>query len=75
MEITKELLEEKYNIREAAEEMFYMDGIRPTMFAMWPAGSGGWVIDYQNPDIPLFAHAIIKTEDELITTLKFSKLI
>ena len=72
--ITKELLE-KYNIHEGDEEMYYMKGISTRLFAMWPLGNGEWMYDYETPDETIQANTFIKTEDELITALKFSKLI
>ena len=73
--ITKELLEEKYNIHEGDEEMYYMKGISSRIFAMWPYQNGDWMFDYNTPDDTIIASTVIRTEDELITALKFSKLI
>ena len=72
--ITKELLE-KYNIREYPQEIFHMDGIGKTLFIMWPMKDGEWMYDYLSVDESVIARTKIKTEDELITALKFSKLI
>jgi hypothetical protein len=73
MNITKELLE-KYNIHEHDEEMFYMDNVSPAFFAMWPTADG-WYFNYDRYDVRITANSIIKTEEELITALKFSKLL
>ena len=72
--ITKELLE-KYDIHEGNEEVYYMKEFPKAMFAMWPLNNGDWIYTYINPETGLNASAQIKTEDELITALKFSKLI
>ena len=75
MYITKELLQ-KYNIFEGDEETFYMKGISKRIFAMWPINSNTeWMYTYETQDESIQATSIIKTEDELITALKFSKLI
>lgn len=75
MQITKELLQ-KYNILEGDEERFYMKGIPKRFFAMWPLKDNTeWLYDYEAPDESIHAVSFIKTEDELITALKFSKLI
>lgn len=76
--ITKELLE-KYNIHEHDEEMFYMDNV-PHSFAIWPLENNRWALDYHisNDGLgteTLDAHTVLKTEEELITALKFCKLI
>jgi hypothetical protein len=75
MQITKELLQ-KYNIIEGDEETFYMKGISELLFAMWPIKDNTeWLYTYETPNESIQATSIIKTEDELITALKFSKLI
>ena len=75
MQITKELLQ-KYNIFEGDGETFYMNGISKRLFAMWPLKDNTeWMYTYETPDECIQAISIIKTEDELITALKFSKLI
>lgn len=74
-QITKELLQ-KYNILEGDEEMYYMKGISKRIFAMWPLiNNTEWMYTYKAPDSSIHATSFIKTEDELITALKFSKLI
>ena len=78
MNITKELLE-KYNIHEHDEEMFYMDNV-PHSFALWPLENNRWALDYHvfNDGLgteTLDARTVLKTEGELITALKFCKLI
>lgn len=73
-QVTKELLQ-KYNIIEGDEEMYYMKGVSKLSFAMWPLKDGEWLFDYETPDKSIQATSTIKTEDELITALKFSKLI
>ncbi len=77
MQITKELLQ-KYNILEENEEMYYMKGISKRMFAMWPLEDNTkWMYTYtlETPDESIDISSTIKTEDELITALKFCKLI
>lgn len=75
MDITKELLQ-KYNIIEGDGEMFYMKGVSKRMFAMWPLEDNNqWMYAYEAQDESIQATSAIKTEDELITALKFSKLI
>ena len=74
-QITKELLQ-KYNILEGDEETFYMKGVSQRLFAMWPINDyTKWMYTYETPDESIQATSFIKTEDELITALKFSKLI
>ena len=72
--ITKQLLE-KYNIYEDDQDLYYMKGVSKRLFAMWPYQNGEWAYDYQTPNETIQASSMIKTEDELITALKFSKLI
>lgn len=75
MQITKELLQ-KYNILEGDEETFHMKGVSKRIFAMWPIKDNTeWMYTYERPDESIHAVSSIKTEDELITALKFSKLI
>lgn len=60
------------------EEMYYMKGVSKRMFAMWPLENNTkWMYTYtlETPDESIDISSIIKTEDELITALKFSKLI
>lgn len=76
-QITKELLQ-KYNIIEGDEETFYMKGISKRIFAMWPIKDNTkWMYTYtfESPDESIDISSSIETEDELITALKFCKLI
>lgn len=74
-QITKELLQ-KYSIFEGDEETFYMKDVSERLFAMWPIkDETEWLYSYETPDDSIHAVSFIKTEDELITALKFSKLI
>lgn len=76
-QITKEVLQ-KYNIFEGDEETFYMKGVSKRIFAMWPIKDNTkWMYTYtfQAPDESIDISLSIKTEYDLITALKFSKLI
>ena len=77
MQITKELLQ-KYNIIEGDEETFYMKGISKRIFAMWPIKDNiKWMYTYtfESPDESIDISSSIETEYDLITVLKFCKLI
>lgn len=66
----------KHKIYKADDYIYRMLYVSPRDFTLYHCPDGSWVFSYTSPDNTIIAKKTsLQTKDELITALKFSKLI